>query len=64
LKIDVNDDGSVDLYFGPEKPEGVEETNFVLTNKDEGWFSYFRFYGPEEAYFDKTWAPNDFEKIK
>jgi len=36
----------------------------VLTNKDEGWFSYFRFYGPEEAYFDKTWAPNDFEKIK
>ena len=64
LDIDVNEDGSVDLYFGPEKPEGVEETNFVLTNKNEGWFTYFRFYGPEEAYFDKTWTPNDFEKIK
>jgi hypothetical protein len=64
LKIDVNDDGSVDLYFGPEKPKGVEETNFVLTNKGEGWFAYFRFYGPGKAYFDKTWTPNDFEKIK
>jgi len=63
LDIDTNEDGSVDLYFGPEKPEGVEETNFVLTNKNEGWFTYFRFYGPEQAYFDKTWAPNDFEII-
>jgi len=63
LDIATNEDGSVDLYFGPEKPEGVEETNFVLTNKNEGWFTYFRFYGPLEAYFDKTWTPNDFEKI-
>lgn len=61
--IDVNDDGSVDLFFGPEKPEGVSEENFVLTKPGEGWFAYFRFYGPLEPYFDKTWAPNDFERI-
>ncbi|MGD8236211.1 MAG: DUF1214 domain-containing protein, partial [Chromatiales bacterium] len=61
--IDVNDDGSVDLFFGPEKPEGISEENFVLTKPGEGWFAYFRFYGPLEPYFDKTWAPNDFERI-
>jgi len=63
LDIDLNDDGSVDLFFGPEKPEGVNEANFVLTKSGEGWFAYFRFYGPLDAYFDKTWVPNDFENI-
>jgi hypothetical protein len=63
LDIDVNDDGSVDLFFGPEKPEGVNETNFVLTKPGEGWFAYFRFYGPLDAYFDITWVPNDFQNI-
>jgi hypothetical protein len=63
LDIDMNDDGSVDLFFGPEKPEGVNENNFVLTKLGEGWFTYFRFYGPLDAYFDKTWVPNDFERI-
>jgi hypothetical protein len=63
LDIDVNGDGSVDLFFGPDKPEGVNETNFFLTKPDEGRFAYFRFYGPLDAYFDKTWVPNDLENI-
>jgi hypothetical protein len=63
LDIDVNEDGSVDLFFGPSKPQGVNEANFVLTKSDEGWFAYFRFYGPLDEYFDKTWAPNDFEQV-
>ena len=64
LDLDVNADGTVDLFFGPEKPKDVNENNFVLTNKNEGWFTYFRFYGPLQAYFDKTWVPNDFIKVK
>ena len=24
-----------------------------------GWFALFRFYGPLEAFFDKTWKPDD-----
>ena len=63
LEIEQNADGTYDLYFGPSKPEGVKEENFVLTKPGEGWFSYFRFYGPEEAFFDKTWIPEDFEKV-
>jgi hypothetical protein len=57
-----NEDGSIDVYFGPEAPEG-KETNWVQTNPGEGWFAYFRFYGPTEPFFDKSWALPDFEKM-
>jgi hypothetical protein len=57
-----NDDGSIDVYFGPKSPEG-HETNWVQTNPDKGWFAYFRFYGPTEAFFDKSWSLPDIEKI-
>ena len=56
-----NADGSIDVYFGPEAPAG-HETNWVQTNPGEGWFAYFRFYGPTEAFFDKSWALPDLEK--
>jgi len=58
----TNADGSVDVYFGPTRPEG--ETNFIQTNPGQGWFPYFRFYGPTEAYFDKTWQLNDIEELR
>ncbi len=54
----TNDDGSVDLYFGPTAPEG-KESNWVQTIPGKHWFSYFRFYGPLEAYFDKSWKLGD-----
>ena len=58
-----NSDGSVDLYFGPaEAPEGME-SNFVRTIPGEGFFVYFRLYGPTEPYFEKAWALPDLEKI-
>lgn len=57
-----NSDGSIDVYFGPKAPEG-HETNWVQTNPGKGWFTYFRFYGPTEPFFDKSWALSDFEKI-
>lgn len=60
--IVVNDDGSIDVWFGPEAPEG-HEANWVQTNPDRGWFTYFRFYGPTEAFFDKSWALPDIEKV-
>jgi hypothetical protein len=60
--IVANEDGSVDVYFGPKAPEG-KEANWVQTNPDKGWFAYFRFYGPTEAFFDKSWALPDIEKV-
>jgi Sulfate permease family/Protein of unknown function (DUF1214) len=54
-----NDDGSVDVYFGPSAPEG-KESNWVQTIPGKHWFSYFRFYGPLGGYFDRTWKWGDF----
>jgi hypothetical protein len=58
-----NADGSVDLYFGPEAPEGYEK-NWVKTIPGEGWFTLPRLYAPLEPILDKTWRWNDIEKIK
>ena len=62
-KLKTNADGSIDLYFGPEAPQGYE-TNWVKTVPGKDWFAMMRFYGPEQPYFDKSWQLNDFEKIK
>ena len=58
-----NDDGSVDLYFGPKAPEGFEN-NWVETIPGRGWWVWFRFYSPSEAFFDKSWTLPDFEKVQ
>lgn len=58
-----NSDGSIDVYFGPKAPKG-QETNWVQTVPDKGWFAYFRFYGPTEAFFDKSWGLPDIEIMK
>jgi hypothetical protein len=57
-----NDDGSVDLYFGPNPLEG-KERNWTQTVSGKGWFAILRLYGPLEPWFDKTWRPGDFELI-
>ena len=56
-----NDDDSVTIFFGPTAPKGKEQ-NWIPTNPGEGWFSYFRLYGPLEAYFDRSWVLPDIEK--
>jgi len=57
----TNADGSVDVFFGPLKPAGA--TNWIQTTPGKGWFAYFRFYGPTEAYFAKSWQLNDIEPL-
>jgi hypothetical protein len=53
-----NDDRSVDLYFGPTEPDhGL--ANWIQTIPGRHWFSYFRFYGPLEPYFDRSWKLGD-----
>ena len=62
-KLIYNEDGSVDLYFGPTAPEG-KEINWIQTVPDKAWFVLFRLYGPLQPWFDKTWQLNDFELVK
>jgi len=57
--LSENEDGSVTLHFSPELPTGVNTANWIQTNPDESWFSYLRFYGPTQAYFDETYPLQD-----
>jgi hypothetical protein len=61
-KLKTNPDGSIDLYFGPQAPHG-DETNWVKTTPGKGWFTYFRWYSPTQAFFDKSWTLPDIESV-
>jgi hypothetical protein len=52
-----------ELYFGPQAPAGKENV-WIKTIPGKGWFVYFRVYGLEQAAFDGSWKPGDFEEIK
>ena len=62
-KVQKNSDGSYDVYFGPEAPAG-KENNWVQTVPGKGWHMLFRLYGPEQAWFDKTWRPSEIKLVK
>lgn len=55
-------DGSHKVFFGPHPPGGYEK-NWVETNPGEGFFLYFRLYGPMEAFYDKSWKMSDPTRI-
>jgi len=57
-----NEDGSVDLHFGPKPPQD-EKKNWIPTVPGRGWFAYFRLYAPTKRYFDRTWQLPDIEKV-
>ncbi|MFO0806504.1 MAG: DUF1254 domain-containing protein [Gemmataceae bacterium] len=61
--LQVNEDGSVDLYFGPKAPDG-KESNWVPTEPKGKFEILFRFYGPLPSLFDKTWVLPDVELVK
>lgn len=58
----TNNDGSIDLYFGPEAPVD-QEANWTQTVPGKGWFCLLRLYSPTEAWFDKTWRPGEIELV-
>lgn len=57
----ANADGSVDIYFSPERPK--DAANWVQTVDGKCWFSLFRLYGPLKPWFDQSWKLNDFELV-
>jgi hypothetical protein len=59
---DVSTSQPTELYFGPQAPAGNENA-WIKTIPGKGWFVYFRVYGPEQAAFDGSWKPGDFEEV-
>jgi hypothetical protein len=62
-KLVKNKDGSFDLYFGPTKPEGAPESNWIQTIKGRDWLAGLRLYGSAVEFFDQTWKPDDIVKL-
>ena len=56
--IQMNEDGGVTVWFGPEAPAGHEE-NWVQTIPGKGYNLALRLYGPLEPWFKQTWRPSD-----
>ncbi|OIQ27689.1 MAG: hypothetical protein BM564_11445 [Bacteroidetes bacterium MedPE-SWsnd-G2] len=54
-----NKDGSVDLYFGPTKPKGVPESNFIKVVEGRNFLVAVRLFGTGIEFFDQTWKPDD-----
>lgn len=58
-----NKDGSYDVYFSPQPPDGFEN-NWIQTVPGKGWNVILRLYGPLQPFYDKTWKPGDPELVK
>ena len=53
-----NSDGSIDIYFAPQAPEGREE-NWVQSVSSKSFFTILRMYGPLKPWLDQSWRPTD-----
>lgn len=61
--LQKNADGSIDVFFGPQAPDG-KEANWVPTRAGGRFEVLFRLYGPEQPLFDKTWQLPDLEEVR
>jgi hypothetical protein len=57
-------DGSTTITFGPERPSGSPEGNWIQTVPGKGWFLILRLYSPLQPFFDKSWRPSEIEAVK
>jgi hypothetical protein len=56
-------DGSTVVYFGPTKPAGVGDGNWIQTDPKKGWNTLLRLYSPLEPFFTKQWRPSEIELV-
>jgi len=59
----ISPDGSIELRFGPRRPEAAESSNWIQTVPGRAWFAYLRLYGPTQPYFDRTWPIDDIKAV-
>lgn len=62
-KVAINNDGSVDLWFGPSKPASAPDANFIQTVVGRNFLVALRLYGSGVEFFDQTWKPDDVVKV-
>jgi len=62
--IPKQSDGSIEIWFGPEKPQGVTDAAFIQTIPGRDFLVAVRLYGTEDGFYDQTWKPDDVVKVK
>jgi len=63
-KVKTAADGSVELWFAPKKPEGVDEKNWIQSIPGRAQIIAIRLYGAGTEFYDQTWKPDDVVKVK
>jgi hypothetical protein len=60
--LETNNDGSVDLHFGEQPPNGTT-SNWIPTRSGEQFEVIFRFYGVQPPVLEKIWKLPDLENV-
>ena len=55
--LDYAKDGSLTLYFAPDKPKDAPDGNWLPTPKGQNYNLTFRAYGPDQAVLSGAWYP-------
>ena len=63
-KVETNTDGSIDLYFGPQKPANVADLNWIQTADGRDFLVALRLYGTGVEFYDQSGARDDVVKVK
>jgi hypothetical protein len=58
-----NADGSIDLYFGPQAPQGMS-ANWIKTVPGKGFLLLLRLFSPTQALYDQSWKLGDVEEVE
>ena len=59
-----NTDGSIDIYLGPTKPQGIDAKNWIQTLSGKAFIAAIRLYGSGTEFYDQTWKPDELVKVK
>ena len=54
-----NQDGSIDIWFGPKQPDGVADAAFIQTIPERHFLVALRLYGTGVEFYDQTLKPDD-----
>jgi hypothetical protein len=61
--LTVNQDGSVDIFFGPNAPEN-KQCNWLQTLPGRGWYMILHLYEPLENWYNGMWTCGEVEEVK
>jgi Protein of unknown function (DUF1214) len=57
-------DGSTTIFFGPRRPPGVPEGNWIETVPGRDWWVILRLYGPTRPFFEGSWRCGEIRELQ